>query len=130
MKCTLLYIVRDLFLIKKCTKNPRWKRGINYISFSPIWKKIMRNKKINTVIVCDSSQLMNKTVSYISVEKKSLSNEKFLVCYRHQSSLTFFKRASFLWLKIKFHDFFPDLNSWHVAQPNIIYRVHAGRTSA
>ena len=30
----------------------------------------MRNKKINTVIECDSSQLMNKTVSYISVEKK------------------------------------------------------------
>ena len=30
----------------------------------------MRDKKINTVIVSDSSQLMNKTVSYISLKKK------------------------------------------------------------
>ena len=56
----------------------------------------MRNKKINTVIVCDSSQLMNKTVSHISVKKKnSLSNKKYLGYYRHQFSLTFLKHANF-----------------------------------
>ena len=49
----------------------------------------MRNRKL-TVIVCDSSHLMNKTVSYISVKKNSLSNEKYLGYYRHQFSLTFF----------------------------------------
>ena len=36
----------------------------------------MRNKKINTVIVCDSSQLMNKTVSYISLKKNKKEKKK------------------------------------------------------
>ena len=37
----------------------------------------MRNKKeINTVIVCDSSQLINKTVSYISVKKQTNKQTK------------------------------------------------------
>ena len=39
----------------------------------------MRNKKINTVIVCDSSQLMNKTVAYISVKKRVCRMRNILV---------------------------------------------------
>ena len=66
-------------------------------------------KLIQSLCVIDITIHEQNSFLYICEKKTSLSNEKYLGYYRHQFSLTFFKHANFPWLKIKFHDFFPDL---------------------
>ena len=120
-----MYGKRYAFNWKMHVKSLLEKRRYWWYKLQPNIKENNEEYKINTVIVCDSSQLMNKTVSHISVKKKT-------VCWMRNILVT--TDISFPWLFSNMptsHDSKWNsmtsflIFSWHVSQPNIIYRVHA-----